>query len=218
MQENRSFDHYFGTLRGVRGFGDPRSVKLPSGKSVFHQPDANNPDGFVLPFRPDKSDLCLAFIENMAHDCNGTHDAWNNGSYDRWIPNKGTTAMAYLTRKDIPYHYALAEAFTICDAYYCSLLGATDPNRYHMWTGWVGNDGSGGGPVIDNSEAGYGWSTYPERLENAGISGKFTRTLEKDWMLPAFGAGLATSHMSGTMATTRCCTFTSIKTRQTAAR
>ena len=172
MQENRSFDHYFGTLRGVRGFGGPRSVKLPSGKSVFHQPDANNPDGFVLPFRPDKSDLGLAFIEDAAHDWNGTHDAWNNGSYDRWIPNKGTTAMAYLTRKDIPYHYALAEAFTVCDAYYCSLLGATDPNRYHMWTGWVGNDGSGGGPVIDNSEAGYGWSTYPERLENAGISWK----------------------------------------------
>ena len=45
MQENRSFDHYFGTLRGVRGFGDPRAVKLPAGKSVWHQPDANNPDG-----------------------------------------------------------------------------------------------------------------------------------------------------------------------------
>ncbi len=53
MQENRSFDHYFGTLRGVRGFGDPRAVKLPSGKSVWHQPDANNPDGYVLPFHPD---------------------------------------------------------------------------------------------------------------------------------------------------------------------
>jgi len=78
----------------------------------------------------------------------------------------------YLTRKDIPYHYALADAFTVCDAYHCSLLGPTDPNRYHMWTGWVGNDGSGEGPVIDNAEAGYGWSTYPERLESAGISWK----------------------------------------------
>src|SRR5882724_8342355 len=54
MQENRSFDHYFGTLRGVRGFGDPRAVKLPSGLPVWHQPDANNPDGYVLPFHPDK--------------------------------------------------------------------------------------------------------------------------------------------------------------------
>ena len=172
MQENRSFDHYFGTLRGVRGFGDPRAVKLPSGKSVWYQPDANNPDGYVLPFHPDKNNLGLAFLEDTPHDWISTHAAWNNGTYDQWVPNKGTTAMAYLTRKDIPYHYALADAFTVCDAYYCSLLGPTDPNRYHMWTGWVGNDGSGGGPVIDNAEAGYGWSTYPELLEKAGVSWK----------------------------------------------
>ena len=172
MQENRSFDHYFGTLRGVRGFGDPRAVKLASGKSVWHQPDPNNPDGFVLPFHPDKNNLGLAFLEDTPHDWVSTHRAWNNGAYDQWVPNKGTTAMAYLTRKDIPYHYALADAFTVCDAYHCSLLGPTDPNRYHMWTGWVGNDGNGEGPVIDNSESGYGWSTYPERLEQAGISWK----------------------------------------------
>ncbi|MGB7844861.1 MAG: phospholipase C, phosphocholine-specific [Candidatus Acidiferrum sp.] len=172
MQENRSFDHYFGALRGVRGFGDPRTVKLPSGKSVWHQPDSNNPDGFVLPFRPPASNLGLAFLEDTPHDWNGTHAAWNGGKYDQWVPNKGTTTMAHLTRQDIPYHYALADAFTVCDAYHCSLLGPTDPNRYHMWTGWVGNDGSGAGPVIDNAEAGYGWSTYPELLEKAGISWK----------------------------------------------
>jgi phospholipase C len=172
MQENRSFDHYFGALRGVRGFADPRAVKLVSGKSVFHQPDPNNPDGFVLPFRPDTSNLGLKFLEDTPHDWNGTHAAWNNGKYDQWVPNKGTSSMAYLTRQDIPYHYALADAFTVCDAYHCSLLGPTDPNRYHMWTGWVGNDGSGEGPVIDNAEAGYGWSTYPELLEKAGVSWK----------------------------------------------
>jgi len=172
MHENRSFDHYFGTLRGVRGFGDPRAIKLPSGKSVWHQPDANNPDGYVLPFHPDKNNLGLAFIEDTPHDWISTHGAWNNGTYDQWVPSKGTTAMSFLTRNDIPYHYALADAFTVCDAYHCSLLGPTDPNRYHMWTGWVGNDGSGGGPVIDNAEAGYGWSTYPELLEKAGVSWK----------------------------------------------
>jgi len=172
MQENRSFDHYFGTLRGVRGYGDPRAVKLASGKSVWHQPDANNPDGFVLPFHPGAPNLGLQFLQDLAHDWVTTHDAWNNGKYDGWVPAKGTTTMAHLTRSDIPFHYALADAFTVCDAYYCSLLGPTDPNRYHMWTGWVGNDGSGGGPVIDNAEAGYGWSTYPEILERAGISWK----------------------------------------------
>src|SRR5262249_10573409 len=78
----------------------------------------------------------------------------------------------FCTRSDVPYHYALADAFTICDAYYCSVLGPTDPNRYHMWTGWVGNDGRNGGPVITNAELGYDWSTYPAGLQRAGISWK----------------------------------------------
>ncbi len=169
MQENRSFDHYFGSLRGVRGFSDPRPVVLPSGKSVWHQPSGNSE---VLPFRPAAPNLGLQFLEDLAHDWTTTHAAWNDGKYDQWVPQKGIASMAYLTRTDIPFHYALADAFTICDAYHCSLLGPTDPNRYHMWTGWVGNDGSGSGPVIDNAESGYGWSTYPEQLEQAGISWK----------------------------------------------
>lgn len=169
MQENRSFDHYFGSLRGVRGFGDPRPALLPSGKSVWHQPSGN---GFVLPFHPTAPDLGMQFLLDTPHNWPDTHAAWNGGKYDQWVPNKGRETMAYLRRQDIPFHYALADAFTICDAYYCSLLGATDPNRYHMWTGWVGNDGSGGGPVINNAELGYDWSTYPERLERAGISWK----------------------------------------------
>jgi phospholipase C len=165
MQENRSFDHYFGSMRGVRGFGDPHPVTLPSGRSVWHQAD-------LLPFRPDADKLGLQFIQDLAHGWNDGHQAFNNGRYDQWVQAKTPTTMAYLTREDIPFHYALADAFTICDAYHCSLLGPTDPNRYYMWTGWVGNDGKGGGPVVTNDELGYGWTTYPERLEAAGVSWK----------------------------------------------
>ena len=170
MQENRAFDHYFGTLRGVRGFEDPRAVTLPSGLKVWHQP--GGAEGTVLPFHPTAPDLGLAFIQDLAHDWDTTHLAWNLGHYDQWVTAKGTTTMAHMQREDIPFHYALADAFTICDAYHCSLFGPTDPNRYYMWTGWVGNDGSGGGPVVDNAEAGYGWSTFPEVLQQAGISWK----------------------------------------------
>jgi phospholipase C len=169
MQENRSFDHYFGTLRGVRGFGDPRAVKLPSGDPVWYQPSGS---GRETPFHPDAPNLGLTFLEDLPHGWSDQHQAWNGGKYDQWIAAKGTTTMAYLTRDDIPFHYALADAFTVCDAYHCSILGPTDPNRYHMWTGWVGNDGSGGGPVLDNAEAGYDWSTYPELLTAAGVSWK----------------------------------------------
>ncbi|MDI3403940.1 phosphocholine-specific phospholipase C [Streptomyces cavernicola] len=169
MQENRSFDHYFGALKGVRGFGDPRPVTLPSGKSVFHQPDGGKE---VLPYHPDAEDLGMQFIAGLDHDWAGGHKAWNNGRYDQWIPAKSAGTMAHLTRQDIPFHYALADAFTICDAYHCSFIGATDPNRYYMFSGHTGNDGQGGGPVLGNQEAGYDWTTYPERLEAAGVSWK----------------------------------------------
>jgi phospholipase C len=169
MQENRSFDHYFGTLRGVRGFADPHPMTLRPGKSVWHQPDGS---GELLPFRPAVRDLGRTFLPDPPHGWNDTHAAWNGGRYDQWVPNKGVTTMTHHTRTDLPYQFALADAFTVCDNYHCSLLGPTDPNRYHMWTGWVGNDGAGGGPVISNAELGYDWSTYPERLERAGISWK----------------------------------------------
>jgi phospholipase C len=185
MQENRSFDHYFGTLRGVRGFDDPRAVRLSSGAPVWQQPGEGGP---VSPFHPDAPDLGLQFLVDLPHGWSDTQDAWNQGKYDRWVPTKSATTMAYLTRRDIPFHYALADAFTVCDAYHCSFLGATDPNRYHMWTGWLGNDGKGGGPVLDNSEAGYDWSTYPERLARAGISWKIYQDA---------GAGLDADHFWG---------------------
>ncbi len=185
MQENRSFDHYFGTLRGVRGYGDPRAVRLPSGDSVFAQPNGAHK---VLPFHPTAPDLGLQYLVDLPHNWEDTHAAWNKGKYDGWIAHKTPTSMAHLTRDDIPYHYALADAFTVCDAYHCSFLGATDPNRYHMWTGWVGNDGKNGGPVLNNAEVGYDWSTFPERLQTAGISWKIYQDA---------GAGLDAEHYWG---------------------
>jgi phospholipase C len=203
MQENRSFDHYFGTLRGVRGFSDPRAVRLyGSGNSVFQQPNENssgvtqNP-ATLFPFRPTGANLGLAFLGDLAHAWRDAHGAWNGGRYDKWIANKTRNTMAYLQRNDIPYHYALADAFTICDAYHCSTMTSTDPNRYYMWTGWCGQNGSSDpdnpnsgttpgnvalatsgngvpplGPVVTNAEAGYNWRTYPERLQTASISWK----------------------------------------------
>jgi len=75
MQENRSFDHYLGALRGVRGFNDPRVVNLPSsGNPVWYQPNGSD---YVLPFRPDQPNLGLTFIEDTPHDWTTTHAGWN---------------------------------------------------------------------------------------------------------------------------------------------
>jgi phospholipase C len=169
MQENRSFDHYYGVMRGVRGFGDPHPVTLPSGKPVWYQAEGAT---VVPPFRPNVGNLALTFIEDLDHSWDGTHQMFNGGNWDQWLPAKTTTCMAHMERSDLPFHYALADAFTVCDGYHCSMLGPTDTNRYYMWTGWDGNDGRHGGPVIANDELGYGWQTYPERLQKAGISWK----------------------------------------------
>jgi phospholipase C len=202
-QENRSFDHFLGTLRGVRGFSDPRAVMLPNGNSVFEQPDPNpsNPEGFLRPFHPGMVrgvNAGLQFLNDVPHGWTDGQGAFNDGRYDQWVKFKGTNALTYLTRSDLPFHHALADAFTICDAYHCSLNGPTDPNRYHMWTGWTGNGGKGiapagrstapDGPVVDNSEEGYSWSTYPEKLEKAGISWKVYQDV---------GEGLDAAHYWG---------------------
>ncbi len=169
MKENRSFDHYFGSLRGVRGFGDPHPARMPNGDAVWSQP---GPDGPVLPYRPDVPDLGMRFLWGPRHDWNSTHAAWREGWYDSWVWYKNALTMAHLAREDVPFHFALADAFTVCDAYHCSLLGPTQPNRMHMWTGWVGNDGKGGGPAVDNLDPAVplDWTTYPERLTQAGVS------------------------------------------------
>ncbi|HEX3866631.1 MAG TPA: alkaline phosphatase family protein [Gemmatimonadaceae bacterium] len=179
MQENRSFDHYFGTLAGVRGFNDPSALRLPNGRSVFYQPDEAHPDGHMLPFHLDTRTTSAQKIPSTSHAWSVQHDAWNNGKMDRWLPAhreadgvNGPYVMGYYTRADIPFQFALAEAFTICDASHCSVLGPTWPNRMCWMTGMIDPEGTGGGPIIGNSAPpeGYRWTTYAERLEQAGVS------------------------------------------------
>ena len=175
MQENRSFDHYFGTMPGVRGFADPAAIRLPDGRPVFYQPrPAHEGLGYLTPFHYDTRTTSAQATPGTDHSWPTQHQAWNHGAMDQWVAAKGPYTMGYFTQADIPFHRALAQAFTICDNYHCSVLGPTNPNRLYMWTGMIDPNGAGGGPVIDNSPA-YNnvilsWATYPERLERAGIS------------------------------------------------
>jgi phospholipase C len=181
MQENRSFDHYFGTLSGVRGFDDPTALKLPNGKSIFHQPDSEHPQGYMLPFHLDTKNSSAQKFPSASHAWAVQHSAWNNGKMDNWMPAHRKAdglhapfCMGYYKREDIPFQFALAEAFTLCDAYHCSVMGPTWPNRMYLMTGTIDPDATGGGPMISNRapKGGYGWTTYPERLEKAGVSWK----------------------------------------------
>lgn len=179
MQENRSFDHYFGALDGVRGFNDPNAMRLPNGRSVFEQPDPLSPSGFLRPFHLNTKRTSAQAVPENDHDWIPQHAAWNQGRMDGWVTAQLATAgavngpytMGFYTREDIPFHYALADAFTICDQYHCSVLGPTWPNRLYLWSASINSRGGLGGPMTDNLVATpYGWTTYPERLTRAGVS------------------------------------------------
>ena len=190
MQENRSFDHYFGTMAGVRGFDDPNAMQLQgehAGKSVFQQPDPQNPAGYLLPFHLDTQKSSAQKIPSTNHSYKVQHEAWNGGRMDNWVPahrkaegENGPYTMGYYERADIPFHFALAEAFTICDGYYSSMMGPTWPNRMFWMTGTCDAEGENGGPIISNKmpKGGFTWTTYAERLEAAGVSWKVYQ--EKD--------------------------------------
>jgi phospholipase C len=176
MQENRSFDHYFGAMPGVRGFNDP---SVP--KSLFYQKDPGNPDNYLLPFHTDSHTTDAQQLPSNSHSWGPQHDSWNNGAMDSFVTthlsvdgNAGQYTMAYFKRDDIPFHWALADAFTVCDGYHCSMMGPTWPNRLYLMTGQVDPGGTKGGPVYGNyvPDTGYSWQTYPELLTNAGVPWK----------------------------------------------
>ncbi len=174
MQENRSFDHYFGTMPGVRGFSDPAAIRLAGGNPVFRQPYPGHPHGYLAPFHYDTKTTSAQATPRTDHSWRSQHEAWNNGRMNEWVPVKGPYTMGYFTQADIPFQWALAQAFTVCDNYHCSVFGPTNPNRLYMWTGMIDPKGTAGGPVTDDSPA-YdnvilSWTTYPERLQRAGIS------------------------------------------------
>ncbi|MQY21160.1 alkaline phosphatase family protein [Nocardia macrotermitis] len=184
MQENRSFDHYFGTMSGVRGFGDKSAAWRQYGYAPGIGPTA---DGYILPFRLDTNrgpSLDGECINDPDHSWPGMHASWNGGRNDRWMPmsiasvgaGNGPAAMGYHTREDIPIHHELADAFTICDHYHCSVLGPTDPNRLYWMSAHIDPEGVAGGPLVETPtilpQNAYSWRTMPENLSAAGVSWK----------------------------------------------
>jgi phospholipase C len=179
MQENRSFDHYYGTLRGVRGFGDHDPLRQPDGRSVFRQPAGA---GEVLPFsvreaaelanRPNSD---IQYLGDLPHGWTDASAAWARGWNNGWVPAKSAATMTHYERQDIPLQYELAETFTLLDAYHCSIHGSTNPNRNFLWSGTTGYEPGSTARAVTNAaysydHAGYDWTTYPERLQKAGVS------------------------------------------------
>lgn len=184
MQENRSFDHCYGTLKGVRGFNDPRAIELPDHNPVWLQ---TSKDGKTYaPFRLDIKNTRATWMGSLPHSWSDQVDARNNGRFDTWLTAKRAGNQAYFNmpltlgyydRNDIPFYYALADAFTVCDQHFSSSLTGTSANRSYFWSGTIREN-----PHDENSKAhvwnheinykDVKWTTFPERLEKAGIPWK----------------------------------------------
>lgn len=183
MQENRSFDHCYGTLRGVRGYNDPRAIDLPNGNKVWLQSNAEGET--YAPFRLDIKNTKATWMSSLPHSWENQVDARNDGKYDQWLNVKKNDikeysqmplTLGYYTREDIPFYYALADAFTVCDQNFCSSLTGTNPNRLFFWTGTIREEQNENSRAhVWNDDMDYGtlnWATFPERLEELGVSWK----------------------------------------------
>jgi phospholipase C len=205
VQENRSFDHYFGSYRGVRGFDDRRS-----GSQVFTQAISGS-GKTVVPFRLDAATAqsqCAGAADIPIHDWLPQHECWNHGRMDGFVsthahfdtPAQAPFVMSYFTRDDLPFYYGLADAFTICDAYHCSVIGPTMPNRLYSLSGTIDPAGTHGGPVLSTPSftgptaaeavASVSWSTMPEALLDHNVSWKV-------YQVPGTSVGPGVDHNLG---------------------
>ncbi|WP_316735612.1 phosphocholine-specific phospholipase C [Pedobacter aquatilis] len=174
MQENRSFDHMFGKLKGVRGFNDPHPHIQPDGNKVWLQKDGQ---GYTYaPFHVDINKTKITWQGGLPHSWNDQVAARNGGRYDKWFPVKTAMTLSYYDRNDVPFYYALADAFTVCDQHFCSSLTGTTPNRLFFFTGTVRGEQSLNRVAVVNNEQAESqnnvfvdWPTFQEKLEDNGI-------------------------------------------------
>ncbi|MDP4130235.1 MAG: phospholipase C, phosphocholine-specific [Bacteroidota bacterium] len=183
MQENRSFDHCYGSLRGVRGYNDPRAISLPNKNPVWLQSNARGET--YAPFHLDIKNTRATWGNSLPHSWDNQVDARNDGKYDQWLNVKHSgnkvyakvpLTMGFHNREDIPFYYALADAFTVCDQHFCSCLTGTSPNRNFFWTGTVRDtQDENSRALVWNEDMDFEtlrYRTFPELLEQNDISWK----------------------------------------------
>jgi len=160
MQENHSFDNYFGKLNAPEFYGKAIDGLKPEMKSKSLDSKA------VHPYH--ETDFC---VHDAAHDWNAEHIGWNFGQNDNFIEMNGETqAMGYYTDKELPYYYALANQFAVADRYFSPSLAPTYPNRFFLYTG------TAFGHIKNDSapqEKKYSQKTIFDELNEKNISWKY---------------------------------------------
>ena len=124
MQENHSYDSYFGML----GRGDGFTLD-DQGKPTATNADADGNE--VRAFH--MANTCQA--HTVTQNWNSTHLQWNNGAMDGFVRTSKAAGMGYWDGTDIPFYYGLAQAFPVCDRWFASCMGQTYPNRRFLFCG-----------------------------------------------------------------------------------
>jgi phospholipase C len=152
MQENRSFDQYFGYAPWIGSYGPPAGYTQPDGLgggvAPYHFESLSTPD--------------------VPHGWNAVHEQWNGGAMDGFYTNAGIWALGYYTAADLPFYYSLHDSSTLCVNFFCSVLGPTWPNRFYLAAGTSGG-------ITTNGVWGYGIFDYPiilDLLDAAGVTWK----------------------------------------------
>ena len=185
MMENRSYDHYFGAYPRGRGFDDHPARSLGVFAQDYPGGAALSPPDVLLPFHLN-SGGGFECTDDLTHDWGPQHLCWNDGKMDSFVTvhtsstyegANGAMTMGYYDRSDLPFYYALADAFTLCDGYHAAILGPTHPNRLMANSGTIDPGGTQGGPVTDTNETpdalwNCTWPTMQEVLQDAGIPWK----------------------------------------------
>ena len=185
VQENHSFDNYFGTYPGANG--------IPMGTKIPFDPNQTRL-GYVRPFHLDVSQPILIVgdelppgvadpddlqqaqstgpyhLDNestgmdLSHAWSVAHEAWDNGKMDGFVAAEGgILTMGYYDRSDIPYYWDYADQYVLDDNFFSSLMGPSFPNHLYIVSGTNGPvTGLNyrwvlNGHVIGNPPTGFNW-------------------------------------------------------------
>ncbi len=161
MQQNHSFDNYFGTYPGANGI--PEGVCMPT--SLATQKDKT----CVKPFR-----VADHPISDLSHSDITFADQYQNGNMNGFVAalNKlnqdGMLSMGHYDGQDLPLYWNLADQYVLFDNYFTSAHTGSITNRMFWVSGQPGND------VNRIPEGGYGdIPTIFDKLQERGISWKF---------------------------------------------
>lgn len=166
MMENRSFDHYFGwhpdadaKAKGLT-YPDAEGNDIPTYRLTPDFQGCGHPD-------PD-------------HGWTGGRWQWHGGKNDRFVTgNEDLTssdefAIGYYLKQDVPFIPHAADAYTLYDRWFCSIMASTYPNRHYQWGAQNGGQKSNLFPFqVPGMETGFTWETIADRAIANGVSFRY---------------------------------------------